>query len=185
MSGLKRKPPVKKGLPRKALKVAPKPKQTKKRVPLEKKNAQQLTKEADKWFSRYIRLRDSKYVDGQWIADCITHDRQLVVMEDGKWKKNAQNGHFLSRGFHIIRYNDFNCHTQCSHCNAWLDKKDMTERYTAAVSRLYGEDTVAELVALSKQENAQKYLTKPELLQIIHDSKEYIKHCMENPEHYA
>lgn len=163
-------------------KSSPKPK---KRLKLEQKTAQQLVREADKWFSRYIRMRDSSYVDGKWVGPCITCPKQLVVRDGVKWTTGAQNGHCLSRGFHIIRYNEFNCNLQCSHCNAWLDKDEMTERYRKALALKYGEDTHRELKTLSKAENAHKMLTKPELLQIIADCKAYILHCELNPEHYS
>lgn len=186
MSGLKKtKPLVKSGLKRKPLQKAIKPRQPRKRVPLEKKNAQQLTKVADTWFSRYVRLRDSAYVGTSWVGNCITCDRALTVKNEDKWISSSQNGHFVGRGFHVTRFNEYNCHLQCAHCNAWLDKREMIDRYTKAVARLYGEDTVTELIELSKAPNARKMLTKPELLQIISDAKEYIAHAERNPDHYA
>lgn len=160
-------------------------KKPKKRLKLDEKSAQQLVKEADKWFSRYIRLRDSKFVEGRWMGNCVTCDRKLVVLSSGGWVASSQNGHFITRGCYQLRFDEFNCHLQCAHCNAWRDKEDMLERYRAAILNLYGEDTLKELKQRSKEEGSFKRPTKPELLQVIQDSKEYIKHAEEHAENYA
>jgi hypothetical protein len=161
-------------------------KKPKKRLKLEQKSAQQLIREADKWFSRYIRLRDSRYVDGAWVGECITCDKPSVVKtREGKWIASSQNGHFITRGCYSLRYDELNCNMQEAHCNAWRDKEDMLERYRKALSLKYGEGTYQELKRLSKLPDALKRPTKPELLQIISDAKSYIRHTEENPEHYG
>lgn len=145
-----------------------------KRLAPEQKSAQQLVKLADAQFSKYVRLRDSSFIDGAWVGECITCPKQLIVYKEGKWSKNAQNGHMIGRGVHQLRYDEENCNLQCSHCNAWLDKDEMIERYRRAIDLKYGDNVYKSLKARSKAEGALKRLTKAELLQVIHDSKEQI-----------
>jgi len=168
---------------KKPLKAVSKPK---KRKTLQQKTAQELIKEADKWFSRYIRIRDAEYEDGAWVGECITCDRKLLVIDaNDKWIASSQNGHFITRGIHSLRFEELNCNLQCAHCNAWRDKEDMLERYRKALEKKYGAGTNKELKRLSQLENAHKRLPKQELLQIITDAKEYIKHCQTFPQNYS
>lgn len=152
---------------RKALQRVVKPK-PRKRTTLEQKTAQQLVKLADAIFSRYIRLRDSeRQEDGSWIGNCVTCNRQLTVMTaEGKWLNSAQNGHYVGRGNHELRYSELNCHLQCAHCNAWLDKVVMIERYTKAIIDLYGKDTLKELRDTPYRASSKK----PELLAVISEA---------------
>lgn len=64
-------------------------------------------KEADKWFSEWIRLRDS---DENGRAKCVT------CKHWAHWRE-LQNGHWISRGEHATRYDERNCATQCGGCN--------------------------------------------------------------------
>ena len=167
---------------KKPLKAVSKPK---KRKTLEQKTAQELIKEADKWFSRYIRLRDSKYVDGDWLAACICCGEEVLVLSGDKWGRACDNGHFLSRGMHQLRYNEFNCNAQKSFCNVWKDKETMQEGYRSGIVAKYGKDTLLELKEAAKAPGVRKRLPKQELLQIITDAKEYIKHCQTFPQNYS
>ena len=57
-----------------------------------------LTFKADLIFGKYIRERDEK---------CVTC-----------WSKdNAQCGHFVSRSYKAVRFDDKNCNRQCYSCN--------------------------------------------------------------------
>lgn len=158
-----------------------KPKVRRKPTPLNKKTARRLIEPADKLFSRYIRLRDSEWVDGERIGECITCGRRLVVFTGGKFIASAQNGHLISRGVYQLRFNEQNCSLQCAHCNAWLDKDEMIERYRNAVDLKFGNGTYKRLKAASKREGAYKLPTKPELLQIIKDSTEQIAFYLDRP----
>ena len=161
-TGLKRTKPAR----------TPKAKKTAKRLPLEKKTARELVKVADKEFSRYIRLRDAEYADGQWVGTCITCPRPIVVItREGKWVSSSQNCHYIDRGVHQLRYDEVNCNLGCAHCNAWRDKTDMYDAYHAALDKKYGPGTANRLKDESKLEGSRKLLTKPELLQIIHDCR--------------
>lgn len=147
-----------------------KPKPRKK---LEEKTARELTKVADQEYSRYIRLRDSHGGETR-TGTCITCGRHLTVYSNGKWGE-GQNGHFITRGFMVTRFDDMNCHLQCAHCNAWRDKYDMTQAYAKEVEKRYGKGTVAELIELSKQPASQKLLLKVDLLDIIYTCRAYVK----------
>lgn len=162
-----------------------KPKKRKKPRTLEQKTAQQLVKPTDDAFSKYIRLRDSWFTGADWRGKCITCNRPLIVInDDGRWIASSQNGHFISRGVHSLRFDEFNCNLQCAHCNAWMDKEDMLERYRNALDLKYGDEVKVELKRLSKLPEAYRRAGKAELLQIIADSKEYINHALNHPENY-
>lgn len=150
----------------------------KKRVPLEQKTAQQLVKVADEAFSKYIRLRDSEGDSKNRSGSCITCGRPLAVLVDGKFNR-GQNGHFVSRGFMVTRFDDMNCHLQCEHCNNWRDKRDMTSAYAKAVDKLYGKGCADELEALTKEENSRRLPPKADLLDIITTCRAYIKRTLE------
>lgn len=168
------------GLKRKTLlKRSVKPK-SKRRVPLSEKTSQQLIKEADKWFSKYVRLRDSEFERGDepgWYTHCISCNRKYMVRaEDGRWTNSIDNGHYVSRSYKIVRFDEENCSGQCKRCNKWLSGNLI--QYKLALERKYGPGTGDKLEKLA-QENPYHYLRKDYLLQVIHDSKLQI-HYMEN-----
>jgi len=151
-------------------------KSRKPRKTLEQKTAQQLVKPTDEAFSRYIRIRDASWDGTKWVGKCITCPRQCVVIDEfGKWIASSQNGHMISRGVFSLRYDEENCNLQCAHCNVWLDKDEMIERYRTELDKKYGDGTYKKLKALSKLPEAYKRPSKPELLQIIADSKEQVE----------
>lgn len=63
-----------------------------------------LKKEADKWFSLYIRL---KYADWKGYVKCYT------CGHTSHYKKGMQCGHFASRRFMNTRFDEENCRVQC------------------------------------------------------------------------
>ncbi|AUR90644.1 NinG protein [Vibrio phage 1.148.O._10N.286.54.A10] len=66
------------------------------------------TKEAQKWFNKYIRLRDND-------EPCICCGRENT--DDIQWHA----GHFLTTGARPEhRFNEDNCHKQTSYCNNYL-----------------------------------------------------------------
>lgn len=175
---LKAKTPVK---ARTALVRVAKPK-VRKRKTLEQKTAQELIREADAWFSKYIRLRDSEFNGKEWVAPCIDGcGKELVVIDaEGRWKNSANNGHFISRGVFSLRFDEMNTNVQSAHCNAWRDKEDMLEGYRQGLDRKYGAGTAAELKRLSKLPDAYKRPSKAELLQLIHDCKLRIDYILQS-----
>lgn len=63
---------------------------------------QEWKDEADKWFSEFIRLRDS---DHNGIATCITSEYRA------HWR-DMDAGHYISREIEALRYDEKNCHAQ-------------------------------------------------------------------------
>lgn len=85
-----------------------------------------LTKQLDKVFSLYIRNRDRK---------CYTCKRVYPVSE-------LQCGHYVSRSYRSLRYDERNCHAQCVGCNVFR-KGNMTV-YAINLVNDYGVDLLRE-----------------------------------------
>lgn len=143
-----------------------------------KQSVTSLRKKADKLYSQYVRLRDSKYIKtrDEWVGNCISCDKKLVVMSNGKWLKTANNGHFVGRGNYELRYDDENCNLQCPHCNAWRDKISMLEAYERALDDKYGTGTAKRL----KKRPVRSTMAKTEFQQVIKDSTEAITFLLAN-----
>ena len=108
-SSLKRKTPLKAKAPLKAKlkmeKVGKDVKQRKKRP----KSQKTLIKELDKWFSLYIRLRDSKPFGFKYFK-CPTCGRVLPF-------EQADCSHYYGRMHMNTRYDEDNTCAECSYCN--------------------------------------------------------------------
>lgn len=142
------------------------------------KTLPQLVKQADTEFSRYVRLRDSEYIDGQWEGNCITCDRKLVILSrEGRWNAGANLGHFIGRSAKKLRWDECNCNLQCAHCNAWRDKISMLDAYKKGIEDKYGKETLKRLLKEAKELHKP---TRDELEQVIHDSKEQVKYMLEH-----
>lgn len=63
--------------------------------------------EADRWFSQFIRLRDS---DANGIATCVTSGKRA------HWT-TMDCGHYVSRAKQSTRYDEQNCHAQSKMSN--------------------------------------------------------------------
>lgn len=100
---------------------------------LENKNVSQLTKELDKVFSLYIRQRDS---DEDGYGRCVTCGKL------GHYK-TFDCGHFVSRSYKSVRWNEYNCALQCKRCNGY----GAGEQYLfgKAIDKRWGVDTSAML----------------------------------------
>lgn len=139
-----------------------------------------LIRKADTAFSRYVRLRDSEYQDGQWVCECITCGRKLVtVYADGRWNPAVNAGHYIGRSRKLLRWTEENVSAQCARCNAWRDKVDMITAYRKALCAKIGEDGVTNLEAQAKIDYKPN---RAELLEIIADSTEYVSFTLEHPE---
>lgn len=94
-------------------------------------------KKADKYFSKYIRLRDSK----NGLSQCITC---------GAWKswKEMDCGHFISRRFRATRYDEKNAHSQCKKCNRFQNGNQF--QHGVKIDEKYGEGTAEKLLQKSK-----------------------------------
>ena len=64
----------------------------------------ELTKKAQQVFNKYIRLRDGK--------KCITCGNENRQIHAGHYRPVGRNAK--------LRFNEFNCHSQCSICNNHL-----------------------------------------------------------------
>jgi hypothetical protein len=67
-----------------------------------------LVKKLDAVFSNYIRRKDAV----NDIATCVTCGKK------DHWSK-LQNGHYMSRRHYSTRWDEDNCHVQCSGCNVF------------------------------------------------------------------
>ena len=122
-------------------------------------NLSKMKAKADKYFSLYIRYRDSEKRGGEYQASCITCDKWLPT-------KQMHAGHFQSRRYSSTRYDDENVNAQCAGCNTFNQGEQF--KYSKAVDLKYGKGTADRLAKA-----AQKYhkLTIDELEQIIEEAK--------------
>ena len=100
---------------------------------------QKLIKKIDRIFSEYIRL---KHADKNGYCTCITCGKTYHY-------KNIDAGHFVSRRFLIVRFDELNVHPQCKYCNRFLN--GLAYEYGKAIDMLYGKGTADKLVSLSRQ----------------------------------
>lgn len=88
-----------------------------------------LVSKADKWFSIFIRLRDS---DDKGFCTCVTCGAI-------RFWKNLDCGHWIKRQHMATRFNEKNCAAQCKPCNAFEQGRDADfERY---IIKKYGQQT--------------------------------------------
>ena len=131
--------------------------------PKKSKTLSQLTKEADKVFSRAIRLRDGEIRGGVWVSQCITCDawRPLTTMHAG---------HFQSRRFKATRWDEENVNAQCAGCNMFGSGEQY--KYGLALDLKYGDGTAKKLVKKAHQ----VFKVKRDYLEdVIADAKTEIK----------
>jgi hypothetical protein len=163
----------------------------KKRKTIEQKTAAQLIDPTDGSYSRYIRIRDSTFNGSGWVGTCISCPRTETICwfdaDKDKWRftQGWDNGHYKTRGMYKLRYDDFNCNLQCRHCNLWRDKGDMQKAYESGLLDKIGKVELARVEKDSKSEDSHKRPKKPELLQIIQDSKTYVNYALEHPDKYV
>lgn len=127
-----------------------------------------LKKHADRYFSKYIRYRDGRRVGDMWLTSCITCNTE-------KPYKEMQAGHFMSRRFNVLRYDEENVNAQCYRCNVAFAGEQY--KYSLALDRKYGEGTSARL---HKAAASLHQFTVEELQGIIQDSKTQIKYYEEH-----
>lgn len=97
-------------------------------------------KNADTYFSRYIRLKHSK--DGK--CTCYT----CGVIKD---IKEVDNGHYMKREHKSTRYHENNCRPQCKTCNGDVKHNGKQAEFRVNLSYEIGEDKVVEIEQLSRQ----------------------------------
>lgn len=148
------------------------------------KTIPELVEQADTWFSKMVRLRDSEPMNLQYIGTCITCSKTGTVafLDDttGKLRftKGWNAGHFVTRGNKVVRFNDENVNLQCAfRCNKM--KSGETVKYRKALREKYGDKVPDELEKLAEETSYYKF-TREELEQVIEDSKEAVRFYEKN-----
>jgi hypothetical protein len=103
------------------------------------KSISKLKKELDKWFSLYIRLRES---NTQGIAQCFTCGKVDSY-------KKLQCGHFQSRRHMSTRWHEWNCQVQCVACNMFRSGEQW--KFGLKLDAKHGLGTSQELEQLAQQ----------------------------------
>ena len=110
---------------------------------------------ADKWFSIFIRLRDS---DDKGCCTCIT-------CGNIRFWKNLDCGHWIKRQHLGARFNEKNCAAQCKGCNAF--EQGRSSEHEKFIIEKYGQQTRDLL------KSAERNYTKYSKLEIDLLAKEY------------
>lgn len=119
---------------------------------MKQKTIGQLKKKLDKAFSLYIR---QKYADEFGMVKCYTCPSK-------KHWKEMQCGHFVSRRYHSLRFDERNCRPQCPGCN--LFNQGAADEFALALTREYGPQILEEL---NREKRAIKKWTRLELENLI------------------
>lgn len=110
---------------------------------------------ADRWFSRFIRLRDA---DENGICTCITCGIKR------HWKQ-IDSGHWIKRQHQATRFNEYNCHAQCKRCNGFEQGRDSEfEKY---IIQTYGQK-IRDLLKSGERQSCHRSKLEKEFL-----AKEY------------
>jgi hypothetical protein len=104
---------------------------------LNSKNKALAKAKADKYFSQYIRMRDS--YSTIMTANCCTC---------GKYTTQFDCGHFISRRFEATRYDEKNAHAQCLKCNRFENGNQFA--HAQFIDEKYGKGTAESLMLKSK-----------------------------------
>lgn len=90
---------------------------------------------ADKWFSEFIRLRDS---DEFGMAYCVTSRKRVR-----KFWRLMDCGHWISRAKESTRYDERNCHAQSKRANQYQGGHFL--EHELAIERIHGKGTAQQL----------------------------------------
>ena len=113
----------------------------------------------DKLFSRYIRFKDAS----KGYIRCITCNK-IEPPED------CDAGHYISREFMTLRYDERNVHPQCRKDNRF--KEGLKDEYALALIRMYGPDILEEL---NKEKHGFKNYSVLELKEMRKDYRKLLK----------
>lgn len=128
-------------------------------------------KEAWKWCSLYIRLRDAiehqkNYPDQPFgNVKCCTCHRVIPWRATGRGKSECDAGHFIRRGLgggSGVYFDEKNIHAQCKRCNLW--DPDMEPRYLDFMLEKYGQNTVDLLKFMDKNHNYNRKIVQTGLM---------------------
>lgn len=95
---------------------------------------------ADKYFSRYIRLKYSNF------GKCTCYTCGMI-----KDIKEVDNGHYMKREHKSTRYNENNCRPQCKICNGNTKHNGKQAEFRVNLVNEIGEDEVYKIELLSRQ----------------------------------
>lgn len=108
------------------------------------KTKSKAKKKADRWFSRYTRKSEADY---RGYVRCIT------CKEPKHWKK-VDAGHFISRSYLNLRFDERNVWPQCKRCNMQAGEP---AAYAIFLEEKFGEGIVEQL---EKEKNDYNQMTK-------------------------
>lgn len=102
--------------------------------------------EADKWFSRFIRLRDTTVYESEserW-GQCVTCR---------KWSSlnTLQCGHWIRRENWATRFEENNCHAQCKVCNG--QRGGMEQEHELYIITNHGQEVRDRLLSLKSRKS--------------------------------
>lgn len=126
---------------------------------IENKSISQLTKELDTVFSLFIRQRDS---DEDGYGRCVTCGKL------GHYKA-MDCGHFVSRSYKSVRWNEYNCALQCKRCNGYGAGEQFL--FGKAIDKRWGNG-IAE--GLQNSKHTEYKASKIELIELINHYKQLI-----------
>ena len=102
-----------------------------------------------KWFSKFIRLRDSYELNGELVADCCTCGKTVSLMTRQGWSPDLHAGHFISRNNKSTKYDEQNVHSQCITCNTFHAGNQF--EHGLFIDKKYGPGTAEKILIKSKQ----------------------------------
>lgn len=119
----------------------------------------------DRAYSKYIRIKDARYAsDGLFYNECFSCGELCRINE-------LDAGHYVSRRYEGVRWDDLNVHPQCHRCNRkppyGLDGN--LQMYALALVREYGEG-VLEIIETRRKEGRLKKISTFEIEEL---AKEY------------
>lgn len=116
--------------------------------------AKTAKKEAWKWCSKYIRLRDAIEYQEKCpeitfgYVKCCTCSRIVI------WNKNCDAGHFIPKsrgGLSGVYFDERNIHAQCKDCNGFHQGRQV--EYKEFMLEKYGQDVIDKLEFLDKNQS--------------------------------
>lgn len=94
---------------------------------------------ADRYFSRYIRLKHS--YNGKCTCYTCGADKPI---------KEVDNGHYQKREHKATRYHENNCRPQCKTCNGDIKHNGKQDEFRVHLVNEIGEENVSEIERLAK-----------------------------------
>lgn len=117
-------------------------------------------KKADEWCGKYIKMRDMLRSTGFPDRGKCISCRKIVPADEYQW------GHYYSRDYKALRYDEENTNGQCARCNTdTMNKALVHESYRHGLIRKYGEGVIDRLHEKKKQPAMR---SAADLLEIAH-----------------